>query len=163
VLRALRVGAGGHGRDDGAAQGHGGAGHMSPATSEDAIYLKTCLLNRPISVFRLGAMPIQRCGQSVSAPRGKAGAWMNADTELGTTRRVSAQRGKGYTEIGLSRVNDVAGGVWQALVHGASEQAVHDQVRPAAPFQDQGKAVQVDPSKPKVESAWNSSIDTEMC
>ena len=31
-------------------------------------------INRPISVYRLGEMPIQSCGQNVSAPRGKAGA-----------------------------------------------------------------------------------------
>jgi hypothetical protein len=30
--------------------------------------------HRPISVYRLGEMPIQRCRRSVSAPRGKAGA-----------------------------------------------------------------------------------------
>jgi len=31
-------------------------------------------LNRPISVYRLGEMPIQSGGQSVSAPRREAGA-----------------------------------------------------------------------------------------
>jgi hypothetical protein len=36
--------------------------------------------NRPISVYRLGDLPIQSCGQSVGAPRGKQ-----------------------YTEIGLLR------------------------------------------------------------
>jgi len=30
--------------------------------------------NRPISVYRLGEMPIESCGQSVSAPRVKVGA-----------------------------------------------------------------------------------------
>jgi len=38
--------------------------------------------NRPILVYRLGEMPIQSCGQSVSAPRGKPGARLNANTEL---------------------------------------------------------------------------------
>jgi len=42
--------------------------------------------NRPISVYRLGDMPIQSCGQCVSAQRGKAGAWLNAHTELRTKR-----------------------------------------------------------------------------
>jgi len=35
---------------------------------------------RPISVYCLGYMPMQSCGQGVSAPRGKAGARMNAHT-----------------------------------------------------------------------------------
>jgi len=47
--------------------------------------------NKPISVYRLGEMPIQSCGQSVSAPRGNAGARFNAHTELRTKRRRSAQ------------------------------------------------------------------------
>ena len=38
--------------------------------------------NRPISAYRLGEIPIQSCGQSVSAPRGTAGARLNAHTEL---------------------------------------------------------------------------------
>ena len=42
--------------------------------------------NRPISVYRLGGMPIQSCVQSVSAPRGKAGARLNAHTELRAKR-----------------------------------------------------------------------------
>ena len=46
---------------------------------------------RPISVCRPGEMPIQSCGQSVSAPRGKAGARLNAHTELRTRRQRSAQ------------------------------------------------------------------------
>ena len=47
--------------------------------------------NRPISVHRPGVMPIQSCGQSVSAPRGKAGARVNAHTELRAKRRRSAR------------------------------------------------------------------------
>jgi len=47
--------------------------------------------NRPISVYRLGGMPIQSCGQSVSAPRGKAGVRLNAHTELRAKRQRSAQ------------------------------------------------------------------------
>jgi len=46
--------------------------------------------NRPISVYRLGEMPIQSCGQSVSAPRENAGARLNAHTELRTKRQRSA-------------------------------------------------------------------------
>ena len=48
-------------------------------------------LNMPISVYRLGEMPIQSCGQSVSAPRGKAGARLNAHTELRAKRQRSAR------------------------------------------------------------------------
>jgi hypothetical protein len=47
--------------------------------------------NRPISVYRLGEMHIQSCGQSVSAPRGKAGARLNAHTELRAKRQRSAR------------------------------------------------------------------------
>jgi hypothetical protein len=47
--------------------------------------------NRPISVSRLGEMPIQSCGQSVSAPRGKVGVSLNAHTELRTKRQRSAR------------------------------------------------------------------------
>ena len=45
--------------------------------------------NRPNSVYRLGEMPIQSCGQSASAPRGKAGARMNAHAELRAKRQRS--------------------------------------------------------------------------
>jgi len=47
--------------------------------------------NRPISVYRLGEMPIQSCGQSGSAPRRKAGARLNAHTELPAKRQRSAR------------------------------------------------------------------------
>jgi hypothetical protein len=51
----------------------------------------TCLQgNRPISVYRLGEIPIQSCRQSVSALRGKAGARLNAHTELRAMRQRSA-------------------------------------------------------------------------
>ena len=50
-----------------------------------------CTLNRPISVYRPGEMPIQSCGQCVSAPRGKAGARLNAHTELRAKRQRSAR------------------------------------------------------------------------
>ena len=46
---------------------------------------------RPISVYRLGEMPTQSCGQSVSAPRGKAGVSLNAHTELRAKRQRSAR------------------------------------------------------------------------
>jgi len=45
--------------------------------------------NTPIAVYRLGEMPIQSCGQSVSAARGKAGARLNAHTELRAKRQRS--------------------------------------------------------------------------
>jgi hypothetical protein len=47
--------------------------------------------NRPVSVYRLGQMPIQSCGQSVSAPRGKASARLNAHRELRAMRQRSAK------------------------------------------------------------------------
>ena len=53
--------------------------------------------NRPVSVYRLDEMPIQSCGHSVSAPCGKAGARLNAHTEL--RQSVSARRRKRYTEV----------------------------------------------------------------
>jgi hypothetical protein len=53
----------------------------------------TPVFNRPISAYRLGEMPIQSCGQSVSAPRGKAGARLNAHTELQAKRQHSAREG----------------------------------------------------------------------
>jgi len=43
-----------------------------------------------MSVYLLSEMPIQSCGQSVSAPRGKAGASLNAHTELRAKRQRSA-------------------------------------------------------------------------
>jgi hypothetical protein len=46
--------------------------------------------NRTISVYRLGEMPIQNCGQSVSARRVKAVAGLNAHTELRAKRQRSA-------------------------------------------------------------------------
>jgi len=47
-----------------------------------------CLSNRPMLVYLLGEMPIRSCRQSVSALRGKAGARLNAHTEL----RAKCQR-----------------------------------------------------------------------
>ena len=47
--------------------------------------------NRPISVYRLGQMPTQSCGQSVSAPRKQAGPRSNAHTELRAKRQRSAR------------------------------------------------------------------------
>ena len=67
--------------------------------------------NRPISVYRLGGMPIQSCGQSVSAPHGKAGARLIAHTSC-VHGEASARRGTQYTEIGMllkpSAVNPVS-------------------------------------------------------
>ena len=48
-------------------------------------------LNRPISVYRLGEMPIQSCGQSISASRGKTRVRLNAHTELRAKRQRSAR------------------------------------------------------------------------
>jgi hypothetical protein len=42
---------------------------------------------RPVSVYRLGKLPIQSCGQSVSALRGKR------YTEVGLLRQVAFKRG----------------------------------------------------------------------
>jgi len=42
--------------------------------------------------YCLGDMPIQSCGQSVSAPRGKAGVRLNAHTELRAKRQNSARQ-----------------------------------------------------------------------
>jgi hypothetical protein len=47
--------------------------------------------NRPISVYHLGEMPIQSCGQRVSAPRVKAGARLTAHTELRAEGQRSAR------------------------------------------------------------------------
>jgi hypothetical protein len=47
--------------------------------------------NRPTSVYRLTELPIQSCGQSVSASHGKAGARLNAHTELRAKRQRSAR------------------------------------------------------------------------
>ena len=47
--------------------------------------------NRPISVHRLGEMPLQSCGRGVSAARGKAGARLTAHTELRTPHQRSAR------------------------------------------------------------------------
>jgi len=52
---------------------------------------RVLVLNRPISVYRLDEMPIQSCGQSVSAPRGKAGVRLNAHTELRAKRQRSVR------------------------------------------------------------------------
>ena len=49
------------------------------------------MLHRSILVFRLGEMRIQSCGQRVSAPRGIAGAWLNAHTEMRAKRQRSAR------------------------------------------------------------------------
>ena len=53
--------------------------------------LPTGPYNRPISIYCWGEMPIQSCGVSVSAPRGKAGARLNAHTELRVKRQRSAR------------------------------------------------------------------------
>jgi hypothetical protein len=52
--------------------------------------------SRPITVYRLGEMAIQSCGQRVSAPRGSG-----RQVECPNRVAGSARRGKQYTEIGL--------------------------------------------------------------
>jgi len=64
--------------------------------------------NMPISVYRLGEMPIQSCGQGVSAQRGKAGAWLNAHTELWAKRQRSARE-----VIYRNRPIEAARNIWQ--------------------------------------------------
>ena len=64
--------------------------------------------NMPILVYRLGETPIQSCEQSVSAPRGKAGARLNAHIELvkasalgtGRDESTSAYQGPVYERVG---------------------------------------------------------------
>jgi hypothetical protein len=58
-------------------------------------------------------MPIQSCGQCVGAPRGKAGAWSNAHTELRAKCNRSAREGSdipksAYIERALPSVQAVA-------------------------------------------------------
>ena len=48
--------------------------------------------NRPVSVYRPGEMPMQSCGQSVSAPRGEAGVRLNAHTKLRAECQRSARK-----------------------------------------------------------------------
>jgi len=50
---------------------------------------QSLLIGRFRYIAWLGEMPIQSCGQSFSAPRGKAGARLNAHTELPTMRQRS--------------------------------------------------------------------------
>ena len=95
--------------------------------------------NRPISVYRLGEMPVQSCGRSVSASRGKAGARLNAHTELRTKRQRSAReaiyRNRPITWRSMSGCCPFQRG----QVH-----AVHGGLR--------GKPVQVDPIKPTLKA-----------
>jgi len=59
--------------------------------SHMASYDVASLSNRPISVYRLDKTPIQSCGQSVSAPRGKAVVGLNAHTESRAKRQRSVR------------------------------------------------------------------------
>ena len=61
------------------------------AACQGRVHRRRRRLNWPISVYRLGEMPIQSCGQSVSARRVKAGAGLNAHTELWVKRQRSAR------------------------------------------------------------------------
>jgi hypothetical protein len=90
---------GGHGRASRRAAARGG-GHTlcmrqgTPAAALAGRSLRTSTpltWNRPVSVYRLGGMPIQSFGQCVIAPRGKTGARLNAHTELRAKRQRSAR------------------------------------------------------------------------
>ena len=48
-------------------------------------------INRPNSVYHLGEMHIQSCGQSVSALHGKVGVRLNAHTDLRAKRQRTAR------------------------------------------------------------------------
>ena len=67
------------------------AGGIQSWKRELANVPKEFLNNRPFSVYHLGEMPMQSCGQSVSAPREKTGARLNAYTELRAERQRSAR------------------------------------------------------------------------
>jgi len=76
--------------------------------------------NRPISVYRLGGMPIQSCGQRVSTPHGKAGARLNAHTELRAKRQRSAREAI-YRNRSIQDIWDEAAcNVCQVLLTGES-------------------------------------------
>jgi hypothetical protein len=94
--------------------------------------------NRPISVYHLGEMPIQSCGQSVSAPRGKANATLNAHTELQAKRQRSAK--------GSDKPKSA---YWMGSGSGASCEHLRAQGRVVL--------VQVDSIKPRVESVYGLS------
>jgi len=66
--------------------GRGGGSTSSPRTQTPAPGL---VPGRELAGF--GEMPIQSCGQGVSAPHGKAGASLNAHTELRAKRQRSAR------------------------------------------------------------------------
>jgi hypothetical protein len=63
----------------------------SPCPGSRRPFCSGAMYNRPISVYRLGEMPIQSCGQRVSAPRGKAGARLNAHRQLRAKRQRLAR------------------------------------------------------------------------
>jgi hypothetical protein len=105
--------------------------------------------NRPISVYRLCGMPIQSCGQSVSAPRVKAGARLNAHTELRGKHQRSARkathRNQPIARYVIQRISnprfssamaascDVASNMCQALLLGQrAAWVLHPGVRPRA-------------------------------
>ena len=92
--------------------------------------------HKPISVYRLGEMPIQSCGQSVSAPRGKAGVRLNAHTELRAMRQRSAREA-------IYRS-------WPIGVCGDPVRGARRPGRRAAAHQ--GRAVQVEPIKPTLKA-----------
>ena len=64
-----------------------GSGLLRLDSRVQSSWFVACNTRRPISVCRLGEMPTQSCEQSVSAPRGKAGARLNAHTDLRAKRQ----------------------------------------------------------------------------
>jgi hypothetical protein len=82
--------------------------HRVPCNSND--------VNGPISVYRLGEMPTQSCGQSVSAARVNAGARLNAHTELRAKRQRSAREAIYYRNRPIrSAMDDVASNIRLAV------------------------------------------------
>jgi len=98
-------------------------------------------LNRPISVYRLGEIPIRGCGQSVSAPRGKAGARLNAHTEF----RAKRQR--------LAREAIYRNWLIELSVGSGIENMVSDPVRPFRPVRLGNSTY-----RPAVSPTWSRSL-----
>ena len=73
--------------------------------------------NRLVSVCCLGEMPTQSGGQSVSAPRGKAGVRLNAHTELRAKRQRSAREAM-YRNRSISMTSPVWRVPWRARCTG---------------------------------------------
>ena len=75
---------------------------VHPYSESCSISVRVLVLDRPISVYRLGEMPIQSCGQSVSASRRKAGARLNAHTEMRAMRLQRSAREVIYRNLPIT-------------------------------------------------------------